>query len=76
MEDLEGRIDALAQALMRVVAELEVRELLDGARVTRAWREARPERNSRTPALRASRAVLLQMARVLDDARSARANAA
>ena len=32
--ELDGKIDALAQALMRVVAELEMTQLIDGARVS------------------------------------------
>ncbi|MBF5006381.1 hypothetical protein [Diaphorobacter caeni] len=72
--ELEGRIDALAQALMRVVAELESQRLLDGQRVSAAWRRARPARLACTRQLRASRGVLLQMADVLDEARAHRAN--
>ena len=73
-EELEGRVDALAQALMRVVAELETKRLLDGPRVSAAWRGARPARVACTRQLQASRRVLLQMADTLDEARRARAN--
>ena len=72
--ELDGKIDALAQALMRVVAELEMTQLIDGARVSSSWRRARPEQLTRTTQLRASRRVLQQMATTLDEARSARAN--
>ena len=72
--ELEGKVDALAQALMRVVAELETRHVLDGQRVSAAWRGARPARFARTRQLCASRRVLLQMAETLDEARVIRAN--
>ena len=71
-DELEGRVDALAQALMRVVAELETKRLLDGPRVSAAWRGARPARVACTRQLQASRRVLLQMADTLDEARHAR----
>lgn len=74
LAELNGKIDALAQALMRVVAELESQRLLDGARVSRAWRGARPTKFACSRQLQASRAVLLQMANTLDDARIGRAN--
>ena len=72
IDELEGRVDALAQALMRVVAELEAKRLLDGPRVSAAWRGARPARVACTRQLQASRKVLLQMADTLDEARLAR----
>lgn len=72
IEELEGQIDALAQALMRVVAELESSGRIDGKRVSAAWRGARPARFACTRQLRASRGTLLRMAETIDDARNAR----
>ena len=72
--ELDGKIDALAQALMRVVAELESQRLIDGARVSRAWRSARPAKLACTRQLQVSRAVLMEMANTLEDARIGRAN--
>lgn len=71
---VEGRIDALGQALLRVVAELEVAQLIHGSRVSQAWRNARPERLADSPELQESRRVLLQLADLLDEARESRAN--
>ena len=71
---LEGRIDGIAQALLRVVAELEVQRLIDGPRLSEVWRNARPEHLAKGPELQASRQVLLQLAEQLDDARAFRAS--
>ena len=70
--ELEGRIDGIAQALLRVVAELEVQRLIDGPRLSEAWRNARPEHLATGPVMHASRTVLLQLAEQMDDARAFR----
>ena len=69
---LDGKIDGLAQALLRVVAELEMARLIDGPRVSAAWRNARPEHLAADRARQASRSLLLELAEQLDDARAHR----
>ena len=69
---LDGKIDGLAQALLRVVAELEMARLIDGPRVSAAWRNARPQHLAVDGVRQASRSVLLELAEQLDDARTHR----
>lgn len=71
-EELAGRIDGMAHALLRLTAELEMQGLIDAPRLTQAWREARPEHLATDQMLQASRLVLHQMADQLDEARNAR----
>lgn len=71
-DELAGRIDGMAHALLRLTAELEMQGLIDAPRVSQAWREARPEHLATDQMLQASRHVLHQMADQLDEARSAR----
>ena len=71
-DELAGRIDGLAHALLRLTAELEMQGLIDGPRVSQAWRDARPTHLATDQMLQASRHVLHQMADQLDEARSAR----
>lgn len=72
-DTLTGHIDAMGQALLRVVSHLEMRELIDGPRIAAEWRQARPEHLATDPELQASRKVLHQLADLLDEARQARA---
>ena len=72
-DTLTGHIDAMGQALLRVVSHLEMRDLIDGPRVAAEWRQARPEHLATDPELQASRKVLHQLADLLDEARQARA---
>lgn len=71
-DELAGRIDGVAHALLRLTAELEMRGLIDAPRVSQAWREARPEQLATDQVLQASRQVLHQMADQLDEARRTR----
>ena len=68
-DELTGRIDGLAQAVLRVAAWLEMEEIIDGPRMSDAWRQARPETVALDVQRQASRRVLLQMAQELDAAR-------
>lgn len=72
-DKLTGRIDGIGQALLRVVAALEMRQLIDGPRVSAEWRAARPEDVATDTDLQESRKVLCQLADQLDAARRARA---
>lgn len=74
-DELAGRIDGVAQALLRIVAELEIARLMDGPRLSAAWRQARPEHLALDQQLHASRHVLHQMADSLDAAREFRSTA-
>lgn len=73
LDTLTGRIDGIGQALLRVVSHLEMRELIDGPRISAEWRQARPEHLAADAELQASRKVLRQLADLLDEARQARA---
>ena len=70
--DLEGRIDGIGQALLRLAAALEMNGLINGSHLSQAWQEARPEHLATEPVRQASRRTLLQLAQELDDARQAR----
>lgn len=70
-EELAGRIDGVAQALLRITAELEGARLIDGPRMSQALRLARRPGQACTK-LQASRRVLGQIAQELDAARAAR----
>ena len=70
--ELAGRIDGIGHALLRVAAQLEMVQLIDGPSIAAAWREARPEHLATDAQLQASRHVLHQLADLLDDARQAR----
>lgn len=71
-DELAGRMDGMAHALLRLTAELEMQGLIDAPRVSLAWREARPADLAIDQMLQASRHVLHQMADQLDGARSVR----
>lgn len=72
LDELAGRIDGVAQALLRLAAQLEMDGFMLGPRLTQAWRDARPEHLALGAQLQASRKVLLQMAEQLDTARANR----
>lgn len=72
LNELAGRIDGVAQAVLRLTAQLEMDGFMLGPRLTQAWREARPEHLALCVQLQASRKVLLQMAEQLDAARDNR----
>lgn len=75
-DELAGRIDGIGHALLRVVALLEAAQLMDGTRVSDAWRQARPAQLATDAQLRASHQVLNQLADLLDEARQVRARQA
>lgn len=72
LDELAGRIDGVAQAVLRLTAQLEMDGFMLGSRLTQTWREARPEHLALDTQLQASRKVLLQMAEQLDTARTNR----
>lgn len=72
LDELAGRIDGVAQAVLRLAAQLEMGNVMPGPHLTQAWREARPEHLALGVQLQASRKVLLQMAEQLDTARASR----
>lgn len=73
LDELAGRIDGVARALLQLTAALEMAEVIDGTRVSQGWRGT--ARTQAEPALQASRQVLLEMADLLDEARAARRSA-
>lgn len=70
--DLAGRIDAVAQALLRLAADLEMRALIDGSRLSAAWRSRQMPPRTPPPLAAASLRTLAQMADALDAARAVR----
>ena len=71
-EELAGRIDALSHAVLHVAAELELMELIDGHRLSKAWRNKRMGTDRTDLRTDAAHAVLEQLADLLDGARSNR----
>lgn len=72
IEDLQGRVDAVAQALLRLAAELEMTGLIDGSRLSAAWRAHRSLPDAPAALQAASLRTRAQMADVLDAARAVR----
>jgi hypothetical protein len=71
-EELAGRIDALSHAVLVVAAELELMELIDGPRLTQAWRSTRMGTGSTDLRRETAHGVLGQLADLLDGARANR----
>lgn len=71
-DKLAGHIDGIGQALLRLTAELEMQGLIDGSRVSAAWRNVADRRPEETPVHRGAHNTLRQLAQMLDDARRAR----
>lgn len=71
-DELAGRIDAIAQALLRVVSALEMEGIIDGPHIADQWRRVRTEPRAQGPQEQASRRTLHKMADLLDQARQAR----
>lgn len=69
-DELAGRIDAVAQAVLRLTARLEMAEVIDGPQISQAWRDA--AQSARTPVQAVSYRVLQQLADLLDEARRSR----
>lgn len=71
--ELAGQIEALGRALLRLTAELEMERIIEGPRLSQAWREAVPEHMAAdSRVLHAARRYLHSMAGLLDEARSSR----
>lgn len=71
--ELAGQIEALSRALLELSAALEMALLIEGPRLSQAWREAVPERMAAdSRVLHAARRHLQGMAAALDDARQGR----
>lgn len=72
-DELAGRIDGIAQALLRVVSALEMGEAVDGPRMAAEWRHARTGPLAQDSQEQASRRTLHTLADLLEAARQARA---
>ena len=72
-DELAARVDAMGHALLRVVAELEVARLIDGPRVSQAWRQVVAQQMPEDGREGAMQALLQRMADLLDEARQCRA---
>lgn len=71
--ELAGRIEAIGRAVLRLSAELEMQQLIDGPRLSESWRGAVPDRMAaQSELLRCARHYLHDMAQQLDEARSSR----
>lgn len=71
-DELAGRINGMGQALLRLCAELEWQGVIDGPRVSATWRRGAGMYRSDQPAHHSTQAVLLEMAKLLDESRVAR----
>lgn len=70
---LAGQIEALSRAVLQMAAQLEMQQLIDGPRLSQAWRGAVPDRMAAdSRVLHAARHHLQGMAAELDDARQGR----
>ena len=69
-EELAGRIEGVAQALLHLTAGLEMRGIIDGPRLAQAWRTAQSPNVQ--PVLETARHTLRELAQALDDARTNR----
>ncbi len=63
-EELAGRIEGMGRAVLHIAAALEVKGLIDGERLSQAWRSALPLQG-----FNVASQTLQQMAVALDDAR-------
>ena len=71
-DELAGRIDGIAQALLRLTSELEAQGVMDGSRVSAAWVQVADLRPETTAVHRSAHRMLRQLAQLLDGARQAR----
>lgn len=71
-DELAGRIDGIGQALLRVTAQLEMQEIIDGPRVSELWRQAAKTHPGDQAVHHRAHKTLLQLVQMLDDARCAR----
>lgn len=69
-DELAGRVEGVGQALLYLTAELEMAGIIDGPRLSRAWRTA--QRPNVLPVLETAHRTLLELAQTLDDARTNR----
>ncbi|KAB2905581.1 MAG: hypothetical protein F9K35_01520 [Burkholderiaceae bacterium] len=69
-DELAGRVEGVAQALLYLTAELEMRGVIDGPRLAQAWRTAQGP--NVLPALETARHTLHELAQALDEARTNR----
>ena len=73
-EEMAGRVDALSHALLHVAAELELMQLIEGPRLTKAWRGLRMGNQGSDLRRQSAHLVLGQLADLLDEARAYRAH--
>lgn len=71
-DELAGRIEGIAKALLRLTAALEQRGVIDGHQLSIAWRDSVPAHTADTPLRAAARKTLQELALSLDDARRSR----
>lgn len=71
-DELAGRIEAIAQAVLHLAAMLEMQNIIDGPQFSQWMRESVPEHTTSTALRHTARKTLQEMAQALDDARSSR----
>lgn len=72
-DELSGRIDGVARALMHLIADLEIREGLNGDRFCKKLRTVADQRSQHLGlSIQASTKVIREIADQLDDARAGR----
>lgn len=71
-DELAGRIEGVARALLHLTAELEDRWIIDGPRLARGWRQSLRLQRQDTALRLAAQRTLQELAQALDGARSLR----
>lgn len=71
-DELAGRINGIGQALLRLTAELEMQSLIDGPRLCASLRRAAAVYSSDQIVHGSTQAVLLELAKLLDESRTSR----
>lgn len=71
-KDLAGRVEGVAQALLQLVATLEMAGVIDGSLVSARWRAAVSEQSAKSTLRQSARKALLNLAQELDAARTVR----
>lgn len=74
-DELAGRIEGVSTVLLHLIADLEMREIMDGPRFTQGMRRAAEQLQFPQPHLEPTKRTLLEMASALDAARKNRQEA-
>lgn len=71
-DELAGRIEGLSRAVLSLTVAMERQALIEGPRLSQAWRDSVSDRSADTPLRSTARKTLQELAAALDDARNHR----